>query len=256
MAQNGLGGFVDDRELLHRVDEALAGLDFTEVQCLRECIADMDDCIIEAAYKLIADDMYDVTAWYVGMSKFVFELGSVPNRVFKIPFDGEIMGFDWNEDMPGGLLDYVSSLGTSQYENANNGGDYSTVWRNDYCSAEEYVYLKAQDRHLEDMFARTRFLGHSRGLRIYVSDKAESLYDSFDDGDKASDNSKEIAKRYGKYDGLGEEANAIIVENYGEGSLANLIEFLDDYQVYDLHDGNLGYKNGKLVLIDYSSFRE
>ena len=44
--------------------------------------------------------------------------------------------------------------------------------------------------------------------------------------------------------------------NESRVNLINLLSFIDDYDISDLHDANIGYIGMRPVLVDYSSFND
>ena len=41
---------------------------------------------------------------------------------------------------------------------------------------------------------------------------------------------------------------------YSEEEMTQLYEFISELEINDLHSGNIGYENGRIVIIDYSGF--
>ena len=46
----------------------------------------------------------------------------------------------------------------------------------------------------------------------------------------------------------------LFAETYGYEEFLRLNDFLEWYDINDLHSGNIGYINGKLVFIDYAGY--
>lgn len=134
--------------------------------------------------------------------------------------------------------------------------------KTDFCYIEANNYKRAIGCGLEDYFAETFFFKRVDGIDLYLQEKVDC--DSY----SIEDNFFEYAEKIVEWDKekTGDEYNDAIwelVENfnvdaalnavYGEGYDTNrLIRFCGENNINDLHQGNLGYKNGFPVIIDFS----
>lgn len=134
--------------------------------------------------------------------------------------------------------------------------------KTDFCHIEANNYKRAVGRGLEDYFAETFFFKRVDGIDLYLQEKVDC--DSY----SIEDNFFEYAEKIVEWDKekVGDEYNDAIwelVEDfgvdaalnaiYGEGYDTNrLIRFCGENKINDLHQGNLGYKNGFPVIIDFS----
>lgn len=191
-----------------------------------------------------------------GCTKAVFKLKQFDNVVFKIPFIGW-RNFSYDEETEDSFID--------------DSGYYKHAWdmydpdgklgiksgRGDYCSVEQYLYNKAIDYGVQDLFAETAFLCYFLDYKIYISEcipDDSHLYDAT----LFKEESYEKAQTYKKNKvSLCEEGVARFIEDYGDEATVCLLNFLRRYHIDDLHSDNIHSRdNGKLVIIDYSSFND
>lgn len=183
--------------------------------------------------------LYDDEVAY-GMSKYVIFFDD--DSVIKIPFNGEwFYNCDCEEE------------GGEEYY-------FDEFYCKDYCAVEEEIYNRAYNEGLEMFFAATEFIGTGKcGKPFYKSERVLCL---------DSDEGYDFAKRHNPSQGSKDKANkhacqtplpfgwlARAYEYYEEALVDRLIEFIDENNIDDLHDGNLGFrKDGAPVLLDYSGF--
>ena len=128
-----------------------------------------------------------------------------------------------------------------------------------YCELEEYLYNFTVENGVSDMFAKTEFFGYTKGGRpIYISEKCKNF--DWDDR-KPSNASKTLvkSKRDSHTPGwsrMDPTITALFVDDYGIERAAKLFQFLSDFNITDLHSGNvmISEKTGKIVITDYSGF--
>jgi hypothetical protein len=125
----------------------------------------------------------------------------------------------------------------------------------DYAEVEYKTYLKAQEHGLERYFPMTYFLGEFEETKFYLQQRAECVPEEV--------HSKLIGKvseigRYESYtlawdaaDSLEDDVRAMLL--FDDEAL---VDFLLENCVNDLHEGNFGYIDGKLVIIDFSGWRD
>lgn len=193
-----------------------------------------------------------------GVSKCVFMFRDFPNLVVKIPFSG--YGTDIEED-----LDNEEPY--EDYSNAAWGcGDHALLRDWDYCEAEATVYNDALRAGVADFFAETAYIGAIDNHPIYIQEIATIYSDVC--CDYAGKYTKEERKAYrSKVVSAGNSTIthndcwivnqtwfSELIEEYGAVAASKLIAFLIDEGVDDLHIDNLGFIDGKPVIVDYSSF--
>lgn len=127
-----------------------------------------------------------------------------------------------------------------------------------YCEVEEIKYQRAETIGIEGCFAKTILIGNIGWCPIYAQELAR-IYTK-----GGSPSPKKTEKEYEKIeticDEIGECFNRIwlsdVFDYFGEKTFYNLLNFIDDYNISDLHDGNLGYIGMRPVLVDYSSYND
>lgn len=182
-----------------------------------------------------------------GASKAVFWFDELSDYVIKIPIMGDYDSF--NED----YRDY-----TGAHFSLDTKSDYED-W--DYCAAEEsvYNYIKTHNPHLAKFFAAVFYLdSNSHGVPIYAAEKIDrTLHNTWflETSDNSKHKADEIRNAYGYIGGLGHYAISLFYDQYPENDVNELLNFIIDAGIDDLHGANLGLTNdGKLVIIDYSNF--
>ena len=175
-----------------------------------------------------------------GMSKYVIFFDE--DSVIKIPFNGEwYYNCDWEEE------------DSEEYY-------FDEFYCTDYGAVEEEIYNRAYEEGLEMFFAATEFIGTGKcGKPFYKSERVLCL---------DSDEGYDFAKNHDPSQGSKDKANEYLYktplpfgwlarayEYYEEALVERFIEFIEENNITDLHDGNVGFrKNGAPVLLDYSGF--
>ena len=213
-------------------------LDFFE-----ECYLDEDltednffDNVIEHLPKNIS------FKYFSGATKLVI-LFPGADYVIKIPFNGQ---YTYNDE---------DELIYWEFEN----GSYGCCW--DYCLGEVEKYAEAEEIGLENFFAKTELIGHVHGHPIYVQERATIYEDVAKEKDKQKNSwerrksARELCdyKGYSCFNGLW----ILDLQDYCGGPddelFCSFMNYVTDY-ISDLHMGNVGYIDGKPVLVDYSGF--
>lgn len=131
----------------------------------------------------------------------------------------------------------------------------------DYCQREYTNYLAAVDQDLEGFFPCTDLLGEYYGITFYIQERAECCeeeissiwyenlkesYEPWDEDEDEDDMNDHIWDMI--YDLEDEERSYMVYNDY------RLTNFLTEYCINDLHEGNYGYIDGRLVIIDFSGY--
>lgn len=182
--------------------------------------------------------------WNFGASKAVFTFWGEDKitYVIKIPFLGEVF---FDEDLGEDVV--------NEYEFSRN---KERPW--DYCAAECDVYADAKNTGLEKLFAKTELIGFVNNYPIYKQSFVDQPFAYLENEEKGpSKDSKtkttSLCKEKNFYS-ISQIWLASVTEHYGTDVLGNLIDFIEDNGIGDLHDNNIGYKNGVPVIFDYSDF--
>lgn len=229
---------------------------------------------------LKANECFENWTWDNGVSKGVLIFSGL-NFVVKIPFTGWAEWQDSHyEDENGNWRCWESAhkntdeLKSRHYKMEGyedycefSGADFdeeSDGW--DYCMVEQIRYEKAVDAGLETMFARTHFIGRVGGNEhpIYIQERCNMFDEAYCTSNKEKYN-KRTSKDYEKVDTLRKEFDFHMINDdwildfiifFGEELLKKFVDFCFDMNIYDLHDGNIGYHDGIPCLVDYSSYED
>lgn len=125
----------------------------------------------------------------------------------------------------------------------------------DYAEVEYEAYLKAKMYELEQYFPITIFLGELEGIKFYLQQRAECEPEQVQ---------SKLIKRVSELEGCNSytlawniaddlETEDRIMFLFEDERLAN---FILSNGINDLHEGNFGYIEGQLVIIDFSGWRD
>lgn len=154
--------------------------------------------------------------------------------VIKIPFNGESGLFN-------GLEKFFYATKDDRYR-----------W--DYCLEEVLVYNLAKLERVHDAFCKTRMIGFVKEHPIYIQQKAE-IFKSKKGKEHFNHFSDEYCDRYDFYC-FNTEWIADAIKYYGTKKFNQIMIFLKNNNIEDLHDENIGYIGEKPVLIDYSNYND
>ena len=195
-----------------------------------------------------------------GVSKGVLIFNDL-DYVIKIPFyceyyEGEEGYYDdednWIEGEPGEPTgDAFSGVEVEGYCHQNE-------W--DYCETEELRYLAAEKNNMEEHFAKTWCIGTVQDWPIYAqikccmyrseesySTRSKKTYTAEDQ--ESVRNIQDTTKVWTQEDWLID-----FLHYWGRDRLIAFMQFCDQWNIDDLHGGNLGYICGVPCLVDYSSY--
>ena len=130
-------------------------------------------------------------------------------------------------------------------------GENEYSW--DYCAAEQFFYERAIVAGVEEFFIKTIFIGEFNGHPIYLQEKVE-VY-GYNSQTKSSEQSKEIfMKKFRCSEIQSADFGGLLVDCYGEERVNQLVEFLSEVGISDLHNSNVGICANRPVLFDYSGY--
>ena len=180
--------------------------------------------------------------YFNGASQLVFiEEGG--NRVYKFPFDG--MMEEWDE--------YIEDKDDYEWHEAWR--DFNT----DYTAKTLKIYQYAVEEGVDEFFADIKeeafsfnhCVIYSQAFVIPRNNQCKSTHPSEDSLNKA----KKLSEF--RHIPFSTDWTAVCIEIYGEDKFNQLLKFLDEYNVTDLHQGNYGYtRNGVPMLLDYAGYDE
>ena len=211
----------------------------------------ISDTMLELEDSII--DFKDVTVRY-GATKCVI-IPKNSNVVIKIPMRGHYYEPEDEDENECEKIFY-------QYSEAND-IEYSNFFsysgeEDNYCINEYYKYKMAEAAGLSEFFAPIDTLTNSFGDVFYIQEKITPLAESYSKRNIA-DASRDV------YDSLNYSIKFIadstwmkeVIEWYGEEKAINFFTFIHDYEISDLHYGNLAYNaEGAPVLFDLAGFRD
>lgn len=127
----------------------------------------------------------------------------------------------------------------------------------DYMAREYEIYQEAERQNMTEFFPQTFFLGRFEGRDCYIQERAEcnerDIYSecynqicSFYEEESKEYNSDLICD---EVDTLNDDERVNLLFHNSE-----LIDFLYEHEINDLHEGNFGLINGKFVIIDFSGY--
>lgn len=123
----------------------------------------------------------------------------------------------------------------------------------DYCAVEEEIYKLAEHKKVEEFFIKTERVGEYKGYPIYVQRKVtfntRGFIVSQDSKDFVTNSCAPVSRMTNS-----RAFNEMVVEYYGKERAMKLFNFIEEYQIDDLHSNNLGYISNKPVLFDYGGF--
>lgn len=133
----------------------------------------------------------------------------------------------------------------------------------DFCAREVEFYSKACDNNLQDCFAATYQLGKIHNVCISIQEAVEVNEDLF--GDLFENyvstwyNVNDFDSEEDYYSAVSESADDMDNEDRVYAVLGdesdNLIEFIDEHDINDLHSGNWGVaSDGSYVIMDFSGY--
>lgn len=235
-------------DILERFDKAEYVYGDLRFYCMKSQYEDeFEDEFTDLVYTIGADD-YDA-----GMSKIVFRFEEYPDFIVKIPITGYRRYSEVLDD-DGDLVEWEEN-DSFLYSRASS---FPDVEKWDYCGEEARIYKQACKRHVECMFAETKFIGRTKsGFPIYVSEfipdgssqmtrKKKDIYLSLAKEEHISTN------------GFGQYLVAEMLASYPVSIVMDAINFMRAYRIdSDLHDNNYRFdEDGKFIIIDYSNFND
>ena len=125
----------------------------------------------------------------------------------------------------------------------------------DHAAREAQIYQEACGAHLEQFFVPCKKIGEISNLEVFemeLVDVGEELVTS-DMWRKCSGSmsNEEIVDVIDEDCGFVE---SLFPFYYSNEEMTRLYEFISELEINDLHSGNIGYENGRIVIIDYSGY--
>lgn len=175
--------------------------------------------------------------WYSGETKVCIAPYVLENWIIKVDFDRNSCPKDYYED-------------------------YQLI---SFCEQELITYEKAVSNNLQSFFAPIYKIGTINEVTFYLQEKVspdeEAVRDNFENYSKYFVEKKTYDDDIGYFNAVGEYASGLddedrlraMFDDYD--NIEDLIEFIHENEINDLHEGNYGMKNnGNWVIFDYSGY--
>ena len=210
--------------------------------------------------------------WDCGVTKGVLIFSDL-DFVVKIPFAGrgdyveshyENRHGDWVDSDYETERTNASTCGRRWVEGENyfekfSGADCENGW--DYCEVEATRYCHAEQANVAILFAKTEWIGDVHEYPIYIQERChmfreESTSNQERYKSRTQADYEEVNTLRKKYDfhSINNDWMLDFLIYYGEEMFKKLADFIFNENIYDLHNGNIGYINGRPCLVDYSSY--
>lgn len=200
---------------------------------------DKDDDCGDCDYQVFSNECG--ADWYeCGVSKICLFYENLKDWVIKVP----ILGYYYNEEDE--YVDFTHS-----------GGDKP----NDYCSIEAEYCFQADKYGLGECFAKTYYICTLQGIDFYCSEKIEEPFYSRSSNacsDFSYISARDLINCYGKYNSpLNLDQLQFFIDSYGYELSEKLMQFLIDFDIQDLHNGNIGFDTvNNVKIIDCAGWRD
>ena len=130
-----------------------------------------------------------------------------------------------------------------------------------YCKLEADTYSNAKTEGYECYFAQMEYLLSFGDIEVYVQEKVD-VFDQGEyifscEGDYSDEHYnliEEISKSYCSGDCIPLDWMADFTAYYSDAELDDFFYFLDNHNINDLHDSNIGYIGTRPVVFDYSGW--
>ena len=217
------------------------------------------EALKECYFSMLTCDNYDENIIEHMDPKVLDEYNSGASKVVLFPTDEEtdfVVKIPFSHD-----AEYISRCEYDEDFDPNNalfvGAEEPDGW--DYCEAETLYYERAVEEGLEFAFLKTELIGRSNNFHpIYIQKKAEML-EIREESHKKDWVECQLASNFCTSNHLECFSGywvADFLNCYGEEAYKKLHDFLADCDIWDMHSGNLGYHNGKPVIVDYGGYHE
>lgn len=121
-----------------------------------------------------------------------------------------------------------------------------------YCQIELNNYKAAVNRGIEECFAFCEKVMDYNSIPIYMMEYANVDEDILAENAYESYSSRGASEKY--EEASGEEMVYEVMSYYYEENFNMVIDFLDEFNIGDLHSENIGFICGRPVYIDYSGW--
>lgn len=203
--------------------------------------------------------------YYENLLEELFEIESFKNL---LEDPTELMAAKFTYDIECYFDDITFNYGCTKFVINPNDSDYVLKFPlykvRDLCAREVEIYNEVVDTEAEQMFAPCYFLFNKYDTDFYIMEKAECDNDYSNislEEDLVSHFISDGCDEESAYDKVGEMCSEEQVQDllgyyYDYDTLELFGEISEKFDINDLHGGNVGYLDGRIVLIDYSGYRK
>ena len=134
----------------------------------------------------------------------------------------------------------------------------------DYCQRELHNYEKARIYRVERILLPIEYIGEYGAVSVYLQPRFTYSHDDMSAGkhntlrkklNNIPNRSKVLASSLNNlYSRVDREWYARVLQLYGKKFLASFEKFSRDARLNDLHDGNIGWRNGRPIILDYAGY--
>lgn len=187
---------------------------------------------------------YDV---YMGMTKLVIRPKKA-NYVIKIPFTG-YYNYNYNEYNN----DFEEFYLGHEREHSN-------------CCDQEMALYEDATEQLRNILLPIEFVGMIDGLKIYIQEKYKTDFDGYEfnmesdaEEKKSTSAQKKICSKISEETktALSDIFVGLLIQEYGIKNTIDMLEEIEDLEIYDLHSGNYGFgRDNRCVIFDYAGYTD
>lgn len=134
----------------------------------------------------------------------------------------------------------------------------------DYCQRELHNYEKARIYRVERILLPIEYIGEYGAVRVYLQPRFTYSHDDMSAGkhntlrkklNNIPNRSKALTSSLNNlYSWVDREWYARVLQLYGKKFLASFEKFSIEAKLNDLHDGNIGWRNGRPIILDYAGY--
>ena len=134
----------------------------------------------------------------------------------------------------------------------------------DYCQRELHNYEKARAYNVERILLPIQYIGEYGAVSVYLQPRFSYSHDdmSVSNGNALRKKLNNIPRRSkalsnslnNLYSWVDREWYARVLQLYGKKFLASFEKFSVEAKLNDLHDGNIGWRNGRPIILDYAGY--
>ena len=195
--------------------------------------------------------------------------GELSDWVLKIPIIGETWDDElsccknckkWQEYVNGDKsYDPCEDCGEEEYEynHAEYTGARFASDHSNYCETEFFFSVSAIEEGLDEVFLPVEYIGCFYGFPVYAQRRVSNQHSPIEASQNSKARYQELMdmQEYECLNVIGSTLGGALIEGYGEEKMLEILRFICNHEINDLHGGNYTRIDGKIVFFDYSGFR-